>query len=243
MTLQGRQIIRAVVLDADGTLYRLRHSVGTLYSEVLTRFQISVKSGDLDQAVPRVWASFEDEYLARREGYQTDQMRERRLWGTFIKRMLEAVEIHNPSLTVTEALYQEFASGATRTLSEGIVEFLVMARNMGVVTVVATNNDDRTKSVMADLGVDAHIGHFFFSGELSWKKPSPNYFNEIARRLGLHGSRLLHVGNDVALDVHAAHSAGWQALLFDPEDRGPAPKVRSFSELGCFLRERMGEGL
>ncbi len=31
------------------------------------------------------------------------------------------------------------------------------------------------------------------------------------------------------------------SFLFDPEDCGPAPKVRSFSELGCFLRERMGK--
>lgn len=242
MTLEKLPRIRGVVLDADGTLYTLRSSVGTLYSQVLGRFSMSVNARALDDALPSVWRAFEDEYLARREQYRTDPRRERRQWDTFIKRMLQESGIDNPAPEVIQALYSEFARGDSRILSDGVVEFLTMARDLGIITVVATNNDGRVQSVMDDLGLNSCVRHLFWAGNLAWKKPAPDFFHEISRRLGIEGPQLLHVGNNLDLDVRAARSANWNALLFDPEDRGPAPKVRTFAELACLVRERATQG-
>ncbi len=233
--------IRGVVLDADGTLYTLRRSVGTLYSEVLARFSISVNARVLDDALPSVWRAFEDEYLSRREQYRTDPMRERRQWDTFIKRMLEKSGVRNPAPEVIKALYSEFARGDIRILSDGVVEFLSMARDLGLIIVVATNNDGRVQSVVNDLGLNSFVSHVFWAGSLAWKKPAPHFFHEISKRLGIGGPHLLHVGNDLDLDVRAARSAHWDALLFDPEDRGPAPKVRTFAELARLVCERSSQ--
>jgi putative hydrolase of the HAD superfamily len=238
MSFQRLPRIRGVVLDADGTLYTLRSSVGTLYSEVLSRFSISVNPRDLDGALPTVWKAFEDEYLARGDEYRTEPARERRQWNTFIERMLKESGIGNPAPAITEALYAEFARGDIRMLAAGAAEFLKTARESGIMTVVATNNDERVQSTINELGLLSHVTHIFWAGQLRWKKPSPHFFHEISRRLGIDGSQLLHVGNDLALDVRAAQYAGWEALLFDPEDRSPAPNIRSFAELGLLVRER-----
>lgn len=238
MSFQNLPRIRGVVLDADGTLYTLRSSVGTLYSQVLRRFAISVSPSDLDDALPAVWRAFEDEYLARRDECRTDPVRERRTWNTFIERMLEVSGIQNPPPAITEALYAEFARGDIRMLAEGVTDFLKTVHELGVVTVVATNNDARVQSTVNELGLISHVTHVFWAGQLAWKKPSPHFFHEISRRVGIDGSQLLHVGNDLDLDVRSAQSAGWNALLFDPDDRGPVPKIRSFAELGRLMRER-----
>lgn len=243
MTLEKQLPIRGVVLDADGTLYTLRSSVGTLYSKVLARFSISVSAGVLDDALPSVWRAFEDEYLSRRKQYRTDPRRERRQWNIFIERMLEKCGMSNPAPDVIEALYSEFARGDIRILSDGVFEFLRMARDLGIITAVATNNDGRVQSILNELGLNSFVRYVFWAGNLTWKKPAPDFFHEISKRLGVDGQYLLHVGNDVDLDVLAARSAKWDALLFDPEDRGPAPKVRTFAELGCLVRERADRDL
>jgi FMN phosphatase YigB (HAD superfamily) len=230
--------IRGVVLDADETLYTLRCSVGTTYAQVLRRFGFSTDPQAFDEALPLVWKAFEEEYLATREGHRTDPARERRQWDVFIKRMLYEVGVRCPSKTITEALYTEYARGDLRTLSAGVVEFLSLARDLGIVTVVATNNDARVVSTVKELGLDSHIDHILWAGELGWKKPSPHFFHEISSRIGIDGRELLHVGNNLNLDVCAPQGAGWNALLFDPKDRGPAPKIHGFAELKCLLRER-----
>ncbi len=230
------------MLDADGTLYRLSRSVGAVYAEVLARFGVSVEASSLDRALPHVWRAFEEDYLARAESYRTDPGRERRVWHSFILSLLGAIGLKSPSNEMTDALYREFALGSTRILSEGVLEFLHAARAVGVIVAVATNNDERTESVLRELGVTAYISYVFSAGKLSWKKPSHHFFDEISRRIGFSASELLHVGNDLELDLRAAHTAGWDAVLYDPEGCAGELHVRSFADLACFVEERAPRG-
>ncbi len=238
MTLLAQPRLHGLVLDADGTLYTLARSVGTVYAEVLAGFAITANAVAFDRALPFVWAAFEDEYLARGESYRTDSVRERRLWNIFIERMLEQVGIASSPPAVIEALYREFARGDIRILATGVVDFLELLSDLDIVVVVATNNDERVRSVVEQLGIQPYLRHIFWAGDLGWKKPSPNFFSEISKRVGIDGSCLLHVGNNVELDVSAARSAGWDALLFDPQGRGPTPRISSFTELGRIVCER-----
>jgi HAD superfamily hydrolase (TIGR01549 family) len=56
------------------------------------------------------------------------------------------------------------------------------------------------------------VGEWFMgsltAGELGFAKPDPRAFTEACRRLGRHPSSVLHVGDDLTMDVRGAASAG-----------------------------------
>lgn len=49
------------------------------------------------------------------------------------------------------------------------------------------------------------------AGELGAAKPDPRIFGEACRRIGLASTQILHVGDDLQMDVLGAHAAGLQA--------------------------------
>jgi putative hydrolase of the HAD superfamily len=229
--------ISCVIIDADGTLFNLKRSIGTVCSEVLTLYGVGSDAKTLDQYVPAVWADFRERYLAQATNYRTDPARERDLWFAFIQELLRRSGFDASTQQVVEAIYDRFARGSERVLADGAVDFLGRVRGLGMRVFVATNNDDRTRLALSELGLSSYLDEVFIAGELTWKKPSEEFFREIQRRLKVPLHNLLHVGNDYELDVLAAQRAGWAAVLFDPLHQYPgnAHRVASFSELSDLL--------
>ena len=58
------------------------------------------------------------------------------------------------------------------------------------------------------LGLDGHFQHVLKAGGGFRMKPAPDLFHDMARRLGLPPSQILHVGDDVTTDgARAGHNA------------------------------------
>ena len=96
----------------------------------------------------------------------------------------------------------------------------------------------------ADIARTALAG--WFSGSVSARefgvgKPDPRIFHEACRRLGCSPCEVLHIGDDLELDVHGARAAGLQAcwLRREPADGDAAHEVVSVSCLKT-LAERLG---
>lgn len=71
------------------------------------------------------------------------------------------------------------------------------------------------------------IGHWFSASvsahELDFGKPDPRIYTEACRRAGVAPGSVLHVGDDLELDVHAALSAGLRAAWLRRPDRRHPP--------------------
>lgn len=75
-------------------------------------------------------------------------------------------------------------------------------------------------------------------------KPDPRIFHEACRRLGLEPSQVLHVGDDLELDVLGARDAGLHAFWLRREEWEPVEDARSqgLATVSCLetLADRLG---
>ena len=73
------------------------------------------------------------------------------------------------------------------------------------------------------VNIRRHFMHLFTSKELGAKKPSPVFFAQIERRIGVPGEECIFVGNDYSKDIVPAKEAGMQTILFSEEMQGFTP--------------------
>lgn len=228
--------ITAVVVDIDGTLCSLTHGVGTIYHNLLLAQGLESEPTVLDGAVRQVWGTFRDTYLNVAAGYRTTHEREREVWLEFVRRVCDAAQLpYGKDPVVVETIYNAFASRAYRRIEEGAVEFLQQAHQRGLTVVAASNNDSRSKITLNELGLNPYLSDVVVAGDLGWKKPSLNFYNSLAKRMGLEPSKILHVGNDRELDVDAAQRSGFAAVLYAPRGESSLTSIESFAELAELL--------
>lgn len=78
------------------------------------------------------------------------------------------------------------------------------------------------------------IGHYFdatvAAHEIGFGKPDPRIFTHACDRAGVAPSRVLHIGDDLELDVAGARGAGLYAAWIRRPDLEPAGQVRAGAE-------------
>lgn len=85
--------------------------------------------------------------------------------------------------------------------------------------VIATSADHSgTEEMIAALkrvNANRYFHHFFASRDLGYKKPDPEFFKSITRKIGLTPGRCIMIGNIFEKDIVGAAKAGLQTILFD----------------------------
>lgn len=228
MTLKTSDI-KAVVLDIDGTMCSLTKGVGEIYAELLQAQGLSCDPVGLSQAAREEWRSFEDYYLNTAHAHQTTHNREREVWLDFVRAVFARVGLpYADRSDIVTSIYDAFASSNFRCVEPGLEEFLRKARDAGLSVIAASNNDNRSKITLRELGLEEHLAGIFVAGDLGWKKPSPHFFMAIQSHLKRDAAQILHIGNNYRLDVEAALKCGWSAMLYDAKGVGQQPSVQSF---------------
>lgn len=65
------------------------------------------------------------------------------------------------------------------------------------------------------VGIRDYFTHLFTSKELGYKKPDPNFFIEIASRLGVNPSECIMIGNDYEKDIVPSKMVGMKTILYN----------------------------
>lgn len=82
---------------------------------------------------------------------------------------------------------------------------------------VASNAGDSDAELMGKalerVDIRRYFTYLFTSKELGAKKPSPVFFAQIIKRIGVPGEECIFVGNDYPKDIVPAKEAGMQTIL------------------------------
>lgn len=210
--------------------------VGEIYAELLLGRGYHVDLSKINDSVSTEWRNLQPLYLNEAQSYQTTPEREREVWLEYVRRVLARAGVsYQAHDDVVSHIYNSFATKRYRTVAPGALNFIAQARERGIAVVAATNNDERSKSALRDLGVLEKLNDVVTAGDLGWKKPSLRFFESLEQKLGVGPSALVHVGNSAALDVDPAERAGWRAIFFGSRDDGRRLSVKSFEELERLL--------
>lgn len=219
--------IRALLLDAGGTLLGEKSSRQALYAEVARHHGLSVDQATMGRCMAQAHRSLPQ--------VQDGHWRYSIPWfeafiADIFVRQLD-LEPHRLPL-LQEELFAAFADANNFRLQPGAEDLLQAAADRGLRLGLVSNWSPVMTTLLAGLGVLQHFDAVLLSAVERVEKPERAIFERALARLNVQASEALHVGNDPVQDVRGASECGIHALLFDPQLEHAALTMQSVRGLG-----------
>jgi putative hydrolase of the HAD superfamily len=158
-------------------------------------------------------------------------MREAARWRSIVYEVLD--DVPDPEACF-RTLYDHFARPESWRADPDAAATLDELARRGYRLGIASNFDRRLKGVAAAIpALRPAADDPVISSEVRWRKPAPQFFAELRRRVGLPRGQILLVGDDWVNDYQGGRAAGLPVVLFDPRGRHPgaAPRITRLTEL------------
>jgi putative hydrolase of the HAD superfamily len=224
--------LRAVTLDAVGTLLAVAEPVGATYARSAARHGIRVAAAELEGAFREAFTAapplaFPGASSARLADH------ERAWWHGIVQRAFGSAA-RTPAFEVCFAeLYAHYARPQAWRLFPDVLATLTRLRAEGLRLAVVSNFDTRLVGLLAGLGLTPFLDAVVPSTHAGAAKPDPGIFHRALAALGVAEAQALHAGDGVVEDVEGARAAGLCAVLIDRTGRhaGPLPGVPTIATL------------
>jgi putative hydrolase of the HAD superfamily len=217
----ARSPIRAVTFDVGGTMIEVRPSVGHVYAEVAARHGVNGLSASLlNRRFAAAWRAAR-QFRHSRSG-----------WARLVDATFHGLTDQPPSQTFFAELYDRFAAPKVWRVFEDVVPVLKALAQRGIKLGVISNWDERLRPLLERLKLASYFDAIIVSREVGASKPSRVIFEHAVRALGLPPRAVLHVGDDLTMDLLGARAVGLSALLLKrASGEARAGQIRSLREL------------
>lgn len=199
----ARVAVRAVFVDAGGTLIRPRQPVGVSYARVAR-----------EHGHPRDPVLVEARFRAawRKRAHQPQADDGRAFWAPVVAESLEVDDER-----VFEELYQYYASPRAWWVDTEALRVLGDLSRQGVRLGILSNWDTRLRELYHRFALDRHFPYLICSAEHGLEKPDPLLFRAACRVAGVAPHEAVHIGDDAEKDVAGASRAGMLGLQYDDD--------------------------
>jgi 2-haloalkanoic acid dehalogenase type II len=214
--------VRAVLLDALGTLVRLEPPATRLRDALARRTGIDVGEEAAARGFGAEIAYYLEHHMEGRDAASLDDLRDR------CARALAA------ALPVGDLDHAAVRAAMLESLSfspfPDVVPALRRLRERGLRLVVASNWDCSLPRWLEDAGLGGLLDGAVSSAVVGEAKPGPAVFLEALRVAGADPGDALHAGDSVVNDLEGARAAGVRGVLV-ARDGEPPPGVESVTSL------------
>ena len=207
-------MIRAVLLDAVGTLIALREPVGESYSRVAAAHGVAIAPWRIGDAFRRAFAAAAPPVFPDAPAAEL-RARERSWWRAIARSAFLAADSAQRFADFDacfDELWRLFASPDAWRAAPGAHEALAGLRARGRRTAVVSNFDQRLPAIPAGLGLAPELDACVLPSEAGAAKPDPRIFRRALERLGVAASEAAFVGDDRELDLAPAAALGLCAV-------------------------------
>jgi putative hydrolase of the HAD superfamily len=218
--------IRAVAFDAVGTVIDPEPRPAAVYHEIGCRHGSRLPMSFISSAFREAFAHQERHDQSLHQA--TSEPRERERWQAIVGAVLHDVTDREACF---QELWQHFARPDKWKLLADVEALFAELSRRELKLAVASNFDGRLRPVLAGLSASQRLDEIVISSEVGWKKPAPQFFAELARRLQCEPGEILFVGDHLGNDYEGASAAGLRAVLLDPG--------RKQLEAGCRRIDRL----
>jgi putative hydrolase of the HAD superfamily len=220
--------LRAILLDALGTLVELEPPAPALRGELARRFGVELGETDAQRAVAAEIAFYRRHLQEGRDEPSLAALRGR-CAGALREALPDAVRRQlPPSPRLVEALLASLRFSLYPDVREALAAF----RARGLRLVVVSNWDVSLHAVLAGLGVE--LDAVLTSAEAGVRKPSPAIFEAALRLAGVPARAAIHVGDSLEEDVAGARATAIEPVLLTRQAK-PVPDgvrvARSLAEV------------
>lgn len=211
-TLEPRP--QVIFLDAVGTLFGVRGSVGEIYGSIARQFGVEVDAALLNQAF---FQSFKTAPRMAFPGVSPAEIPQNEyVWWQSIAyqtfAQVGAIEQFTSFQDFFSVLYDYFKTAEPWFVYEDVRQALDYWRQQGIPLGVLSNFDSRLYPVLDALHLTDYFASVTISTEVGAAKPETAVFQAALAKHGVSGDRVWHIGDSYREDYEGAKKAGIRAF-------------------------------
>lgn len=232
--------VRAVLVDAMGTLLRLEDPAPALARELRARHDVEVSLAQAQVALSAEIAYYRAHHDEGRDAASLCELRRR--CALVLAAALPPPARRLPAEALRDVLlkslrFRAFADAAPT---------LAGLRRRGLRLAVVSNWDVSLPGVLRAVGLGDAVDAVLTSAQVGAAKPSPAVFAAALAAVGVGAAEAVHVGDSPDHDVAGAAASGLRAILLRRGGRAPGPPgvpvITSLLELPDRLGDPLGPG-
>ncbi len=205
---------RVIFLDAVGTLFGVRSSVGHVYSEIARQYGVEAPADELNQAFYEV---FKRATPMAFPGLDEDEIAEREFgwWWAIAAESFQRIGVldHFDNFPgFFASLYAHFATPAPWFVYPDVRDSLNYWRDRNIQLGIISNFDSRLYKVLPALGLDSYFASVTISTEIGAAKPSPKIFEAALAKHQCPAQFAWHIGDSFNDDYKAAIALGIRGI-------------------------------
>ena len=211
--VQGFRKVNTIFFDGAGTLFRVRGSVGMIYSDIARRFGVDVSPEYIEDAFKKAFAfapplAFPGAIPSSLRG------KERDWWRTLAAEVFKGIPFQRFD-AFFEELFEYFRGSMGWELFPETQSVLEEVKGRGFRLGIISNFDSRIYDVCRTLRIFSLLDSITLSSEVGAAKPDTKIFKTALAKGGLKPEEALHIGDSLAEDVHGGRSAGLLSIFLD----------------------------
>lgn len=206
---------KVIYLDAFGTLFGVRGSVGELYSNLARTAAVKTDPQAVNRAFYQSFAASEPLAFPEAVPEAIPEL-EYRWWKAIVAdtfARVGALEKFEDFDSFYTGLYGYFETAAPWQVFPDTVAALERWQRLGIELGIISNFDSRLHRVLSVLGLAPYFQSVTLSTEVGAAKPSPKIFAAALAKHGCEAHHAWHVGDSQAEDYAGAQAAGLRAIL------------------------------
>ncbi|MBE9095975.1 HAD-IA family hydrolase [Tychonema sp. LEGE 07203] len=205
---------KVIFLDAAGTLFDVRGSVGEVYQQLAKSFGVTVKSEELNVAFSQSFASANPMAFPGVEAAKIPQL-ELEWWQTVSAKAFQIAGVFNQFSDFPKffaELYAHFATAEPWFVYPDVFPALNRWREQGIELAVVSNFDSRIYPVLKSLYLAEYFTSVTISTEVGAAKPDSKIFTAALQKHKYTAENAVHIGDSFKADYCGAVSAGLKAI-------------------------------
>jgi len=212
---------KVIFLDAAGTLFDVRGSVGEVYGKFASSWGITVSNEDLNTAFFQSFASASPMAFPGIEAAKIPQL-EFEWWQAVAAKAFQIAGVFNqfsdfPKFFVE--LYAHFATAEPWFVYPDVLPALNKWQQQGIELAVVSNFDSRIYAVLKALNLAEYFTSVTISTEVGAAKPDSQIFTAALQKYNGIAEDVLHIGDSFKADYCGAKAAGLKAIWLNREQK------------------------
>ena len=205
---------KVIFLDAAGTLFDVRGSVGEVYGKFARSWGITVSNEDLNTAFFQSFASASPMAFPGIEAAKIPQL-EFEWWQAVAAKAFQIAGVFNQFSDFPKffaELYAHFAIAEPWFVYPDVLPALNRWQQQGIELAVVSNFDSRIYAVLKALNLAEYFTSVTISTEVGAAKPQSQIFTVALQKHNCIAENVLHIGDSFKADYCGAKNAGLNAI-------------------------------
>ncbi|GAB1543022.1 HAD family hydrolase [Scytonema sp. NUACC21] len=205
---------KVIFLDAVGTLFGVKGSVGEVYGQIAQEFGVQVSSETLNKTFIQSFKAAPPPIFPDAEPQDIPQY-EFEWWLRIARNTFEkagVLEKFTDFSTFFSELYIHFGTADPWFVYPDVLSALVNWRRQGIELGILSNFDSRIYSVLQDLELREFFGSITISTQAGAAKPDPKIFATALEKHNCSPQAAWHIGDSITEDYHGAKTAGMRGI-------------------------------